>query len=108
MARLSDALIGTGFGYDAGRRASQAEVVSRVLPAARDIRRAGAAALDLCMVACGRLDGYYERGLHAWDWAAGSLIAREAGAVVRPLTGEPFGLLAATPAIAESLAALVE
>jgi myo-inositol-1(or 4)-monophosphatase len=108
VTRLSEALIGTGFGYDADRRAAQAEVVARVLPAARDIRRAGAAALDLCMVACGRLDGYYERGLHAWDWAAGSLVAREAGATVRPLPGEPFGLLAASPAIVDELAALVE
>jgi myo-inositol-1(or 4)-monophosphatase len=104
---LDTALIGTGFGYDSDRRAQQAEVVARVLPRVRDIRRAGAAALDLCMVACGRLDGYYERGLNAWDWSAGSLIASEAGASVRPLPGEPFGLLAASPAIAEDLAALV-
>jgi myo-inositol-1(or 4)-monophosphatase len=106
--RIGSALVGTGFGYDSERRAKQAETLLRVLPAVRDVRRAGAAALDLCMVACGRLDGYYERGLQAWDWAAGSLIAREAGATVRPLAGEPFGLLAATPAIADDLAALVE
>ena len=106
--RLDTALIGTGFGYAAERRAEQAKVVSQLLPRVRDIRRAGAAALDLCMVACGRLDGYYERGLNAWDWSAGSLIASEAGATVRPLAGEPFGLLAASPAIAEGLAALVE
>lgn len=105
--RLDTALIGTGFGYDADRRAMQAEVVARVLPRVRDIRRAGAAALDLCMVACGRLDGYYERGLNAWDWSAGSLIASEAGASVRPLPGEPFGLLAASPAIADELETLV-
>ena len=102
------ALIGTGFGYDAERRAMQADVLRELLPQVRDVRRAGAAALDLCMVACGRLDGYYERGLNAWDWSAGSLIASEAGATVRPLAGEPFGLLAASPAIAEGLAALVE
>ncbi len=104
---LDTALVGTGFGYDSDRRAQQAEVVARVLPRVRDIRRAGAAALDLCMVACGRLDGYYERGLNAWDWSAGSLISSEAGASVRPLPGEPFGLLAASPAIADDLAALV-
>jgi myo-inositol-1(or 4)-monophosphatase len=104
---LGTALIGTGFGYDADRRAMQAEVLQRVLPQVRDVRRAGAAALDLCMVACGRLDGYYERGLNSWDWAAGSLIASEAGAAVLPLPGEPFGLLAAVPAIAEPLAELV-
>jgi myo-inositol-1(or 4)-monophosphatase len=104
---LDTALVGTGFGYAAERRAEQAVVVSRVLPRVRDIRRAGAAALDLCMVACGRLDGYYERGLNAWDWSAGSLIASEAGAAVLPLPGEPFGLVVASPAIAEPLAALV-
>lgn len=106
-AQLDTALIGTGFGYAAERRAEQAAVVAELLPRVRDIRRAGAAALDLCMVACGRLDGYYERGLNAWDWSAGSLIASEAGAAVRPLPGEPFGLLAASPAIADELAALV-
>ncbi len=105
---LDTALIGTGFGYAADRRAAQAAVVAELLPRVRDIRRAGAAALDLCMVACGRLDGYYERGLNAWDWSAGSLIASEAGAVVRPLSGEPFGLLVASPAIADPLGALVD
>jgi myo-inositol-1(or 4)-monophosphatase len=105
--RLDTALIGTGFGYAADRRKKQAAVVSQLLPRVRDIRRAGAAALDLCMVACGRLDGYYERGLNAWDWAAGSLIASEAGATVLPLPGEPFGLVIASPAIADELAALV-
>lgn len=105
--RLDGALIGTGFGYTAERRAAQAEVVARVLPLVRDIRRAGAAALDLCMVACGRLDGYYERGLNAWDWAAGSLIAAEAGATVLPLPGDPSGLAVASPAIADELASLV-
>jgi myo-inositol-1(or 4)-monophosphatase len=104
--RLDSALIGTGFAYAAQRRAAQAEVAARILPRVRDIRRAGAAALDLCMVACGRLDGYYERGLNAWDWAAGSLIATEAGATVAPLPGEPFGLVVASPAIAGELAAL--
>jgi len=105
--RLDEALVGTGFAYDANRRAEQAELVVEVLPRVRDIRRAGAAALDLCMVACGRLDGYYERGLNAWDWAAGSLIATEAGATVRPLPGEPFGLVVASPSIAAPLFDLV-
>jgi myo-inositol-1(or 4)-monophosphatase len=105
--RLDSALIGTGFGYAAERRAWQGEVAARVLPHVRDIRRAGAAALDLCMVACGRLDGYYEHGLNAWDWAAGSLIASEAGATVLPLPGDPFGLAVASPAIADDLASLV-
>jgi len=105
--QLDTALIGTGFGYAAERRIEQAKVVSQLLPRVRDIRRAGAAALDLCMVACGRLDGYYERGLNAWDWSAGSLIASEAGASVLPLSGEPFGLVVASPAIADDLAARV-
>lgn len=104
---LATALIATGFSYDSDRRAIEAEVLQEVLPRARDVRRAGAAALDLCMVACGRVDGYYERGLNPWDWAAGALIASEAGATVRDLPGEPAGLLAATPAIAEELAGLV-
>lgn len=108
--RIEQALVGTGFGYAPERRARQAELLTRVLPRVRDVRRAGAAALDLCMVACGRLDGYYERGLNAWDWSAGSLIAAEAGASVVPLPDvpdEPFGLLAASPAIANELLALV-
>jgi myo-inositol-1(or 4)-monophosphatase len=106
-ASLDTALIATGFGYEAQRRAAQAEVLAQVLPRVRDVRRAGAAALDLCMVACGRVDGYYERGLNRWDWSAGLLVASEAGASVRSLPGEPFGLLAATPLVADGLAALV-
>ena len=104
--RLDSALVATGFGYAADRRASQAATLQRVLPAVRDIRRAGAAALDLCMVAAGRLDGYYERGLQPWDWAAGSLIVREAGGTVIDLGGDPPGMVAASPAIAAELAEL--
>lgn len=104
--RLDTALIATGFGYDADRRALQASVLARVLPSVRDIRRAGAAALDLCMVAAGRLDGYYERGLQPWDWAAGSVIVKEAGGTVIELDGDPAGLVAASPAIAEGLVEL--
>jgi myo-inositol-1(or 4)-monophosphatase len=86
-AELALALIGTGFGYDAGRRARQAEVVRSLLPVVRDIRRLGAASLDLCALACGRLDGYFERGLNLWDYAAAGLIAAEAGARVEGLAG---------------------
>ncbi|MGI8685423.1 MAG: inositol monophosphatase family protein [Acidimicrobiales bacterium] len=82
---LATALVGTGFGYDADVRARQGLEVSWVLPRVRDIRRGGAAALDLCWVALGRLDAYYERGLQPWDWAAGMLVAGEAGAVVTVL-----------------------
>ena len=103
---LERALIATGFGYDPERRARQATTLARLLPEVRDIRRAGAAALDLCMVAAGRLDGYYERGLQPWDWAAGSLIVSEAGGTLIELDGKPAGLVAASPAIAEALAAL--
>jgi len=76
---LGTALIGTGFGYSPERRRNQAALVASVLPAIRDIRRAGSAALDLCYVACGRLDGYFEQGIQHWDHAAGVLIVREAG-----------------------------
>ena len=81
----------TGFEYSSARRAEQAEILLRVLPAVRDIRRMGSAALDLCALACGRVDGYYERGLSPWDLAAGALIAAEAGATVGGLRGAQAG-----------------
>jgi myo-inositol-1(or 4)-monophosphatase len=105
---LATALIATGFGYDPERRAEQAEVIRRVLPRIRDIRRAGAAALDLAWLAAGRLDGYYERGLNPWDWAAGSLLVTEAGGVVEPLDGEPFGIVAAGPRLVGPLRELAD
>ena len=82
---LAAALIATGFGYDAEVRVEQAKLLSRVIGSIRDIRRMGAAAVDLCSVACGRVDAYYERGLNHWDLAAGALIAIEAGATVGEL-----------------------
>ena len=85
---LGQALVGTGFGYDAGRRRVQGEVVAALLPQVRDIRRGGSAAVDLCSVAAGRLDAFFERGLNYWDYAAGGLIAREAGALVGGLSGQ--------------------
>lgn len=85
---LNKALVATGFGYAAGRRARQAEVLLGVLPHIRDIRRAGSAALDVCSVACGWVDAYYERGINAWDIGAAGLIAEEAGARVGGLDGE--------------------
>jgi len=96
------ALVATGFGYDAAFRAQQADVLRAVLPLVRDIRRAGSAALDLCSVAAGRVDAYFEAGMHPWDWAAGALIAREAGARVDGLQGRPPGrrvTLAANPSL---------
>lgn len=96
------ALVATGFGYRAQRRASQGEAVAALLPQVRDIRRCGAAALDLCWLADGHYDAYYERGLHPWDMAAGTLIAREAGAVVTGAAGSQPDeelLVAAVPGI---------
>ena len=104
--RLETALVATGFGYDPDVRAGQADVARRVLPAVRDIRRAGAAAVDLCFVACGRLDGYYERGINHWDWAAGALIVREAGGEVVPLEGGRPGLAAAAPQLVSRIVEL--
>ncbi|MBV9208160.1 MAG: inositol monophosphatase [Actinobacteria bacterium] len=86
---LGQALVGTGFGYDPARRQVQGEVVAGLLPHIRDIRRGGSAAVDLCSVAAGRLDAFFERGLNYWDFAAGSLIAREAGVTVGGLAGRP-------------------
>jgi myo-inositol-1(or 4)-monophosphatase len=107
---LAHALVATGFGYDARRRALQAEVAARVIPRARDIRRGGSAALDLAWTAAGRLDAYYERGLNLWDAAAGELICARAGLVVDRLApaGElPWGTFAAPASIADDLRALV-
>jgi myo-inositol-1(or 4)-monophosphatase len=86
---LIDSLVGTGFGYTASRRTSQARIVAELLPQVRDIRRVGSAALDLCTLAAGGLDLYYERGLQPWDLAAGALVAQEAGAQVTGLRGQP-------------------
>ena len=88
---LAQALVATGFGYEAARRAVQGEVVAAVLPRVRDIRRGGSCAVDLCSVAAGRTDAYYERGINYWDRAAGGLIAEEAGARVAGLGGKPAG-----------------
>lgn len=107
---LALSLVGTGFGYARERRAHQAAVVAQVLPLVRDIRRMGAAALDLCAAAEGMLDAYYEKGLAEWDLAAGGLIAREAGLLVTGLAGRPAGgdmVLAAPPALHAPLDALL-
>lgn len=105
--QLELSLIGTGFSYRPERRARQAAMVAGMLPEIRDMRRAGSAALDLCSVASGWLDGFAEHGLHRWDWAAGALIAAEAGAVVRlPRHGSDL-VLAAAPGIVDALAELV-
>ncbi|MEU4847301.1 inositol monophosphatase family protein [Streptomyces gilvosporeus] len=108
---LSQALLGTGFGYLAERRAAQAEVVRTLLPQVRDIRRGGSAAIDLCDVACGRLDAYYERGLNPWDLAAGVLIAEEAGARTGGRPGQPASgelTVAASPELFGKLQPLLD
>lgn len=107
---LEMALVATGFGYGRGRRARQAEILQSVLPRVRDIRRAGAASLDLCTLATGRVDAFYEQGLKPWDLAAGGLVAAEAGAVVAGLPGKAAGealVVAAAPGLYEPLAELL-
>jgi myo-inositol-1(or 4)-monophosphatase len=107
---LSRALVGTGFAYDVPTRTAQAAVVQRVLPRVRDIRRGGSAALDLSYLACGRLDGFYEAHMMAWDKSAGVLLIEEAGGVVSPLTdpsGVSDGVIAANPALHPALQQLV-
>jgi myo-inositol-1(or 4)-monophosphatase len=107
---LATAMVATGFAYDATVRARQAEVLTRVLPRVRDIRRAGAAALDLAWCACGRHDAYYERGLHPWDLAAGALIAERAGLKLRELAAagdDPSGAVLAPAALIDQLYGLV-
>ena len=99
-ASLAQSLIGTGFSYDSQTRARQGAVVAELLPLVRDIRRFGTASLDLCAVATGRLNGYFETGLKPWDHAAAALVAREAGAAVVGLGGAPASdafILAAPP-----------
>jgi myo-inositol-1(or 4)-monophosphatase len=101
VTELAMALVGTGFSYQADRRMRQGQIVARLLPEVRDLRRLGSCALDLCMVAAGRLDAYYEDGVHVWDWAAAALIATEAGAHVRtpdPAAGAGL-VVAAAPGI---------
>lgn len=99
-APLDRALVATGFAYDPERRGRQGAVVAQLVPRIRDLRRMGAAALDLCSVAAGRVDAYYEAGLGPWDLAAGALIATEAGARLGSLDGGPVrpeSVLAAHP-----------
>ena len=117
-SELELSMLATGFSYSAERRARQVKMISGMLPHVRDLRRAGSAALDLCAVAAGWVDGYVEHGCNWWDWAAAALIAAEAGAVVRvpgPTGTTPpddglgaDAVLAATPGIAAALTELAE
>lgn len=107
---LERALVATGFSYSPDERRRQGRVVAEMLPKVRDIRRMGAAALDLCSVASGRVDAYYEAGLSTWDYAAGALIAREAGARVGGLDGGEVragSVLAAHPGLFDRLVELL-
>ena len=105
-ADLSQTLVATGFSYDARRRSVQAQNLARVLPVVRDLRRLGAGSLDLCSVAAGRVDAYYEQGLNPWDMSAGLLIAAEAGARIGDLRGGTAGyrmVVASSPAVFDPL-----
>lgn len=107
---LGSSLVGTGFSYVPEERAAQARAWADLAPSVRDLRRIGAASLDLCGVACGRLDGYYEQGTNPWDHAGGALVARESGAVVTGIRADRegrVGIVAAAPGIAEALRAAV-
>jgi myo-inositol-1(or 4)-monophosphatase len=111
VPELELALVATGFGYRVARRRSQARVLAQVLPRIRDIRRGGSAALDLCSVASGTVNAYYERGVNIWDVAAAALVVIEAGGTVRGLGQTPPSpemLIAAAPPLAGTLAALLE
>jgi len=105
------ALVATGFSYQHERRKRQAEILGELLPLIGDIRRVGGAAVDLCTVACGRVDAFFEVGLNPWDYAAGALIAEEAGAVVQDLNGGPPSsdfVFASAPAVADALLKLLQ
>jgi myo-inositol-1(or 4)-monophosphatase len=108
---LSTALMGIGFAYDPLRRDAQAHFYDRVMFDIRDVRRMGSAALDLCRVACGQLDGYFEFQLNPWDIAAGGIVVREAGGVTTGFQGRTFDegyVLATTPALAEAMKAVLD
>ena len=107
---LAQALIATGFSYSSSERARQAAVLTRLLPAVRDIRRFGSAALDLAWVAAGRVDAYFETGLSPWDWAAGAMLVHEAGGTLhRSTPGDaPVRLLAARPGLGKPLGTVLD
>lgn len=107
---LERCLLATGFGYDSEVRREQAATVARLLPLVRDIRRGGSAALDLAWLAAGRCDAYFERGVKEWDVAAGRVICEAAGLEFRelePSGGQPGGVMACAPGLADELQALL-
>jgi len=105
---LSTALVATGFSYDSDRRRNQAKSLVTILPEVRDIRRLGGAALDLCALACGRVDAYFERGLAPWDTAAGTLIASEAGARLDPRDSAEGAFIGSSPGIFDEFAEMLD
>ncbi len=109
-ADLGTALVGTGFAYDSSVRAAQAEVIARLLPRVRDVRRMGSAALDLAWTAAGRYDAFYERGVHIWDIAAGAVLCSAAGLEVRPIEAVddvPEGVIVAPAGLLAGLTEIV-
>lgn len=109
-AELASALVGTGFSYSPSTRARQARRLAQLLPQVRDVRRYGSAAIDLCLVACGRMDAYFEEHLNSWDLAAGVLIATEAGAITSNFADGPAGpdaAVAVAPGIHPQLLAAI-
>lgn len=110
VTELSQALVATGFNYSADNRLKQAARFPRMIDKIRDVRRAGAASLDLCFVACGRYDAYFEEHLHPWDIAAGSLVVTEAGGRVGSIDGTepiPSAILGANPTLFPQIQALI-
>ncbi|MEM9514397.1 MAG: inositol monophosphatase family protein [Actinomycetota bacterium] len=106
--QLDHALVATGYSYASSTRAQQAHTLAELLPQVRDIRSMGSAALQLCWVGCGRIDGYYERDLKPWDYAAGALIAAESGATVTtPQAAGADLTTAATPGVHDELMRIV-
>lgn len=109
-SNVSDALVATGFSYDITQRPHHTQRVAQMLNHVRDIRRMGAAAIDLCFVAAGRLDAYFEENLNSWDLVAGQIIATEAGAVVSDFEGNlvrPEQVLASSAALHQSMVQLI-
>ncbi len=107
---LASAMVATGLAYDAGVRAAQAQVLARLIPQVRDVRRFGSAALDLAWTAAGRYDAYFERTVKPWDIAAGTLLCRRAGLEVLELEAAenlPWGILVARPGLAGQLHEIV-
>ena len=107
---ITDALVCTGFSYRIHERAVHAQRVARMVMRVRDLRRFGAAAIDLCFVACGRYDAYFEEHLHSWDLVAGQLVATESGALVTDYAGAPVTpaqVLACQPGVQRAMIDLI-